>query len=348
MAGTNAGGPWTAQAEPSVGTGRPRAGFADALPILAPTAFPIVRDRWERLVTTSTIPATPERIWRALVDPDELRMWLARCHGSLEQVGADVVLDFEDGEFVLVRPQSLTAPEHDEDGGELKWLWRWLGIGQPASVTWQLQPSGDGGTAVTATEEVMNPPADWQTWNGGGWPGILEQLGSYLRTGTEWRWPWRRMGPYVQVELASPPFEAWDTLMSAPAIKFWLQRMAGDVVAGGSVTLMMGDASGTVEMAVREVVDAGQKPPSFLPHVDFSLRRGAWGGEVGGRLWIEPAGWGRSLLQVFHYGWETLLPGPALLEERKVLTSFWAGAGRRATQLFLRPGVPPGGPHSWT
>jgi uncharacterized protein YndB with AHSA1/START domain len=348
MAGTNAGGPRTVVANPSVGAEQAPAGFADAFPILAPTAFPIVRDRWERLVTTSTIPATAERIWRALVDPDEVRMWLARCQGSLEQVGADAVLDFEDGEFFLVRPQSLTAPEHDEDAGELKWLWRWLGIGQPASVTWQLQPSGDGTTVVTATEEVMNPPADWQTWNGGGWPGILEQLGSYLRTGTEWRWPWRRMGPYVQIELASSPFEAWDTLMSPPAIKFWLQRMAGDVVAGDSLTLMMGDASGTVEMAVREVVDAGQKPPSFLPYVAFTLRRGAWDGELGGRLWIEPAGWGRSLLQVFHYGWESLPSGPALLAERKVLTGFWAGAGRRATQLFLRPGVPPGGPHSWT
>jgi uncharacterized protein YndB with AHSA1/START domain len=348
MAGTNAGGSWTADAEPSVGTGRPPAGFADSFPALTPTAFPIARDRWERLVTTSTIAAPPDRIWRALVEPDELRMWLARCHGSPKHVDAEFVLDFEDGEFFLVRTQSLTAPEHENEAGELTWLWRWLGIGQPASVTWQLQPSADNGTAVTATEEAINPPADWQTWNGGGWPGILEQLGSYLRTGTEWRWPWRRMGPYVQVELASSPFEAWDTLMSPAAIKFWLQRMTGDVVAGGSVTLMMGDASGTVELAVREVVDAGEQPPSFLPHIEFSLRRGAWAGEIGGRLWIEPAGWGRSLLQVFHYGWESLPPGPALLDERKLLTSFWAGAGRRATQLFLRPGMPAGGPHSWT
>jgi hypothetical protein len=193
----------------------------------------------------------------------------------------------------------------------------------------------------------MNPPADWQTWNGGGWPGILDQLASYLRTGTEWRWPWRRMGPYVQVELAASPFEAWDTLMSPPALKFWLQRMAGDFAADQSVTVLMGDASGTVELAVRQVVDAGQQAPSFLPYVEFSLSRGAWGGELGGRLWIEPAGLGRSLLQVFHYGWESLRPDRALLEERKVLTSFWAGAARRATLLFARSGMP-GGPHSWS
>jgi uncharacterized protein YndB with AHSA1/START domain len=332
----NGGLAWTGDAE-------------HALPALAPGARPIVRDRWERLVTTTMIPAPSERIWHALVDPDELRMWLARCQGSVERVGEDAVLDFEDGEFFLVRTQSVTAPGEDTGGpgGELCWVWRWLGIGQPASVTWRLTPGPDGGTEVTATEEVMNPPADWQTWNGGGWPGILDQLASYLRTGTEWRWPWRRMGPYVQVQLEAPPFEAWDALMSPPAIKFWLQRMAGDIAPGASLTVLMGDASGTIQMAVREAVDAGQKPPSFLPYVEFSLRRGAWGGELGGRLWIEPAGWGRSLLQVFHYGWESLHPGPALIEERKVLTGFWLGAARRASQLFLRSGMP-GGPHSWT
>jgi len=318
------------------------------MPMLLPMAFPVARDRWERLVTTAMVQAPPERIWRALTDPEQVRMWLGRVHGSLEAVGEDTVLDFEDGEFFLVRPQSLDAPGADNgDSGELRWLWRWLGIGQAGSVTWRLDPDPDGGTVVTATEECMNPPADWQTWNGGGWPGILDQLASYLRTGTEWRWPWRRMGPYVQVELPASPFEAWDTLMNPAPIKFWLQRMAGDVRPGESVTLMMGDASGTVEMAVRDVVDAGQKAPSFLPYVDFGLSRPAFGGGIGGRLWIEPAGWGRSLLQVFHYGWESLPPSPALVEERKILTSFWAGAARRATQLFMRPGGA-GGPHSWS
>lgn len=317
-----------------------------ALPLLAPMAFPVVRDRWERLVTATTVPQSPARVWKALVDPDELSMWLGRGRTSLQDVGVDVVLDFEDGEFFLVRTQSQRAP--DEDGpGELHWVWRWLGLGQPASVTWHLQGGADGPTSVTVTEEVNNPPADWQTWNGGGWPGILEQLASYLRTGTEWRWPWRRMGPYVQVELEASPFEAWDTLMGPAAVKFWLSRMSGQFATGESATLMMGDASGTVQMTVRELVDAGQKPPSFLPYLEFSLSRGAWGGAIGGRLWIEPAGWGRSLLQVFHYGWESLPAGPALVEERKILTSFWAGAARRAMALFMRGGAQ-GGPHSWT
>jgi uncharacterized protein YndB with AHSA1/START domain len=350
MAGQTAGGPQTASAhangDPGVEHGPPGGVAAATLPPLAPMSFPIVRDRWERLVTTATIPAPPERIWRALTRPDELRMWLARCHGAVDRVAAECVLDFEDGEFFLVSTQSVDEPQ-DGEHGELRWVWRWLGIGQPASVTWRLDPDPAGGATVTATEECINPPADWQTWNGGGWPGILDQLALYLRTGTEWRWPWRRMGPYVQTELPASPFEAWDTIMNPAPIKFWLQRMDGDIRPGESVTVMMGDASGTVELVVRAVVDPGEEPPSFLPYVNFGLRRPAWGGELGGRLWIEPAGWGRSLLQVFHFGWESLPPGPAIVEERKVLTTFWVGAARRAAQLFMRPGNH-GGPHSWS
>jgi len=360
MTGNNPTAPETAHGGPEVGGGNgwPPATArnaapdwarqaSDTLPALAPTAFPVVRDRWERLVTTAIIPASAERVWEALLEPRELAMWLARCHGSLDAIGTDVVLDFEDGEFFLVRTQALIPPADGDGHGELRWLWRWLGLGQAAEVTWRVEPAPQGGVVVTATEDAVNPPADWQTWNGGGWPGILDQLAQYLRTGTEWRWPWRRMGPYVQVELAASPFEAWDTLMSAPAVKFWLQRMDGEIAPGQTVTLMMGDASGAVRMSVRDVVDAGQEPPSFLPHVNFGLARGAWGGDIGGRLWIEPAGWGASLLQVFHYGWDALPPGPALLEERKILTSFWAGAARRATQLFQRPGTTLG-PHTWT
>src|SRR5215211_3606501 len=62
-------------------------------------ATPVVRDRWERLVTTIRIDASAEEVWRALTDPDALRLWLAVCNGSLLQSGRDCVLDFEDGEF---------------------------------------------------------------------------------------------------------------------------------------------------------------------------------------------------------------------------------------------------------
>jgi hypothetical protein len=115
----------------------------------------------------------------------------------------------------------------------------------------------------------------------------------------------------------------------------------------------MGDASGLIEMKVHEVVRPGQSPPSFLPHVAFSLSRKVWGNEIGGRLWLEPAGWGRSLFQVFHYNWENL-PAELQLSERRLLTSYWAGAMRRASQTCSPPQPLPAAqntntsPHNWS
>jgi uncharacterized protein YndB with AHSA1/START domain len=308
-------------------------------PLHLPAAMPLVRDRYERLVTAVEIPAAAEDVWHALTDPDALRLWLAVCKGSPMRQGEDCMLDFEDGEFFLLRPTAVEAPR------QLAYVWRWLGIGQPSTVMWEIAP-GKPFTRVTVTEEAVNPPWDWQTWNGGGWPGILDQLAAYLRTGSEWRWPWRRMGPYAQVELPVSVYEAWDRLTSVSGQRFWLQVMRGSLAQAQSAILLMGDASGSVEFAVREVVQPGESAPSFLPHLDFGLRRAVWGTEVGGRIWLEPAGWGRSLLQVVHYNWENL-PAGLQLPERKILASFWAGAAHRA--LFLCSGrLESAGPHSWS
>ena len=139
-----------------------------------------------------------------------LLSWVARGH----RAGLRTRLP---GRRVLsLSPDGRSRPDR------LQYLWRWLGIGQATSVSWSLAPAA-GNTCVTVVEEAVNPPWDWQTWNGGGWPGILDQLAAYLRTGMEWRWPWRRMGPYAQVELGVPFYEAWDRLLSPSGLRFWLQ-----------------------------------------------------------------------------------------------------------------------------
>ena len=127
---------------------------------------------------------------------------------------ARIHLDFDDGEFFYCYTEKAVAPRRP--GGELRYLWRWVGIGPAASVTWTLTPGPDG-TLVTVVEEATNPPSDWRSWNGMGWPGILDQLANYLRTGTNTRWPWRRMGPYLQIPLPLMPFQAWEALTSPGA-----------------------------------------------------------------------------------------------------------------------------------
>lgn len=302
-------------------------------------AYPVVRDRWERLVTVAETDAAPEVVWQALTDPADLAEWLAVCKGHLGEPNGECVLDFEDGEFFFCRTVEANAPHR------LRYLWRWLGVGQATSVAWDIQPT-DGGARVSVTEEAKNPPWDWQTWNGGGWPGILDQLTTYLRTGVNSRWPWRRMGPYAQIELPVSIYEAWDNLFSESGLRYWLQVMNGELQPDETLALMMGDASGALNLTVRRVVQPGQEPPSFLPYVDYAISRPVWDCEVHGRVWIEPAGWGKSLLQAFHSNWENL-PPDLQLSERRLVTNFFRGASQRAQQLCMRPGMHQA-PHSWS
>lgn len=312
-------------------------------PLHSVHARPVAQDRWERLTSEITIPAPAEAVWTALTEPKDVRKWLAVCRGQWAHQDAEAILDFEDGEFFFCHTETAEPP--DGRAGTLRYMWRWVGVGPATSVTWIVRPRGPA-TTVTVTEEAVNPPSDWRSWNGMGWPGILEQLAGYLRTRTSHRWPWRRMGPYIQTELPLPPYEAWEAVTSAGAIKAWLQRSTGSLAAGDPMTVLMGDASGTVTLTVTKSVEAAQEFPSYLPYLEFTLRRPAWSQALGGRLWIEPAGLGRSLLQVFHHSWEAL-PLPDPLEERRILTAFWISAFRRAQGMFS-PAGPPGGPHGWS
>jgi hypothetical protein len=157
------------------------------------------------------------------------------------------------------------------------------------------------------------------------------------------------MGPYAQIELPVPIYEAWDRLFSPNGLKYWLLAAHGTMTPGQTLPIFLGDASGMLDMDVNEVILPGESAPSFLPYVTFSLKRPIWGSQIGGRLWIEPSGWGRSIFQVFHYNWENLPPG-LQLSERKIVTSFWAGAMRRAAQICGMASMPaaPSAPHNWS
>ena len=316
-----------------------------AFPPLGGSAFPVVQDRWERLVSMAITPAPAGRVWDALTDPEHVRNWLAVCRGRWAVRDAESTLDFEDGEFFYCRTTRSTAPTAAR-AGTLAYLWRWVGIGPATQVTWTVTPTPQG-TMITVVEEATNPPSDWRSWNGMGWPGILDQLATYLRTAAFTRWPWRRMGPYLQIPLPLMPFQAWEALTSPGAIKFWMQRQRGSFDPDDELTLVMGDASGTIQMRVTKVVDAGQEFPSYLPYIEFELRRPSWKAPLGGRMWIEPTGLGHSLLQVFHYDWERLdIPDP--VTERTMLTNFWINAAGRANLLLNPPQGAPIGPHGWS
>ena len=288
----------------------------------------IARDRWERIVTSRFIPAPPEVIWQAITDPFSLKQWLISCTGSLEDVTRDCVLDFEDGDFFLTRPKIVNAPHL------LEWRWRWLGIGPSWTVRWHLE-AVPGGTRVTVVDEAFNPPSRTGHYRGEGWPEILDILAAFVRTNTNYRWPCRSQS-YVLTELPMTVYGAWDRLFEPSGLKWWMHVFTGEIAKGETVTIHMGDATGTVEMTVHELT-----PPTYNvpPFIAFSFKRPFWPTSVPGRLFLEPAGWGASILQVFQTGWENI--GPALqLHERQVIVGFWAEAFRRAGQFCSTVGTP--------
>jgi uncharacterized protein YndB with AHSA1/START domain len=303
--------------------------FEDDLPRLYEQgARTVARDRWERIVTTNIIPAPPQRIWRALTDPLAIKRWFIACHGSLEQEGQDCVLDFGDGDFFLCRPVVVSPPHY------LEWRWRWLGIGPAWTVKWQLEEV-EGGTRVTVLDEAFNPPTRTGHYRGEGWPEILDILAAFVRTGTDYRWPVRSQS-YVISEVPATVYGAWDRLFNPAALKWWLHVFAGSVAEGQTLDVHMGDASGNFDLTIKQV-----GPPSYhtYPFVTFSMKRPYWPAEVPGRLFMEPGGWGASILQVYQTGWENL--GPALqLTERQVIVGYWAEAFRRARQLCSGQGMP--------
>lgn len=321
-------------------------------PPLRGSARPVAQDRWERLITTVIIPASISDVWEALTAPEHVGKWLAPTTSAWAQAGSAAALDFQDGEFFWCHTDAVEPPAVNSHSARLSYRWRWVGIGPATRVTWQLTALG-GSTSVTATEISSNGPADWRSWNGMGWPGILDQLSDHVRTGRDVRWTWRRMGPYVQTELPLSAFEAWAALTAVPALQFWLGRVSGSLSTGDSVQFVLGDASGNATLKVMNHVEPGQKFPSYMPSIDYQLERGGWPGPLSGHLWIEPTALGGSLLQVFHTGWEMFGSMELAPHDRTLLTRFWMGAfGRLGQMMAGGPGMSDAessaGPHAWS
>lgn len=307
------------------------------------TAQPVAHDRWERLITTVTVPADLDAVWTALADPRRVGLWLAETGASWAREGERSMLDFRDGEFFWCHTDEVQPPDADGHAARLSYRWRWVGVGPATRVTWQLTAMG-AATTVTVTEISSNGPSDWRSWNGTGWPGILDQLSDHVQTGRDVRWTWRRMGPYVQTELPLPAFEAWAALTTVPALQYWTGRASGSLNVDDPMAFVIGDASGSCVLTVTEHVEAGQRFPSYLPSLNFRLDRGGWPDHLSGHLWIEPTHLGGSLLQVFHYGWEMFGSTETAPHDRTLLTQFWASAFDRLGNLIRRTSAPPNMP----
>lgn len=126
---------------------------------------------------TVELPAAPDRVWRALTDPNELAKW------------------FPDEAVVDLRPGgrgSLTW--HNHGSGELevvevdaphRFVWRWQ---EPAgrsfeefstTVEWTLTPNDQGGTTLHVKESGFDTAKHFEM-NSSGWTEELQELVDYI------------------------------------------------------------------------------------------------------------------------------------------------------------------------
>jgi uncharacterized protein YndB with AHSA1/START domain len=128
----------------------------------------------DHLVFERHLDAPPERVWRALTDPDELAGWLAPAEIDL-RVGGHVVLKFEErehrGTITELREPEVLAYTWDEARTN-------------SLVRFKLEPEA-GGTRLTL-RHTFELEADLSGY-GGGWHQHLELLAGHV-TGAPVDW----------------------------------------------------------------------------------------------------------------------------------------------------------------
>ena len=150
-------------------------------PLHAVVARPVVRDRWERLVTEIAIPAPAGAVWEALTDPDLTAQYWGHSNISDWQVGSPWEHRRVDGSGIAdvvgtvlesVPPRRLTmtfdAPGQAPREG-------------PSKVTFDIEPYHEI-VRLTVTHENL-ADGDALEAVSAGWPAVCANLKSLLETG---------------------------------------------------------------------------------------------------------------------------------------------------------------------
>jgi uncharacterized protein YndB with AHSA1/START domain len=130
------------------------------------------------IIEELTIEATPQRVWGAITEPDEIEKWWADEARVQPEVGSL-------GEFRFRPPAGILqfeVTELDKDK-KVHWISRqgpphWAGT----SVTWQLTPVHNG-TKLVFTHDGFAQVDTVDDQTRGNWEYFLASLKSYLETG---------------------------------------------------------------------------------------------------------------------------------------------------------------------
>src|SRR5262249_26975304 len=129
--------------------------------------------------------ATSPHAFAALVDPARLARWFGTPSGPLV-AGGSTRIAFGDGDFFDLADIQIDPPR------QLRYSWRFLGLGPSNLITWTVRDSPGGDTVVTVTDDDMPRTAQVVAEMIEGWTDFTGRLRTYLATGESTRYDWRR------------------------------------------------------------------------------------------------------------------------------------------------------------
>ena len=135
---------------------------------------------------TKTIAASPETVFRALTDANELNRWWTSSADSDARTGGAFSYRFE---FEDESRNHTYTGDYEEVTPNERVRFPWGGSLGDTTVEFQVRPSGDG-TELVLRHTGLGQGAEWEEWrtmHEQGWTFFLDNLKSVLEAGEDRR-----------------------------------------------------------------------------------------------------------------------------------------------------------------
>jgi len=207
--------------------------------------------------------ASPERVWRALTEADELAAWFGqRCEIDLRP-GGDAWFEWDEGGRYQARVEVVEpvrrlvvrwAAEQDQAVDD----------GLSTVLEWTIEPGRDGGSILRLRESGFTEHAS-RFGNVQGWLDELRDLLAHLAEA-----PWQA-GIRRTYVLRSAPERVWEAISTIPELDAWFGPTVGLEIRAGSEGWFDWPEHGRFAVRIEAVEAPRYLAWSWTPHRDVRL-----------------------------------------------------------------------------